>query len=181
MAHIEVIMGSMFSGKSTELLRRCRTYTAISKNILLINHVFDSRCKNELKTHDNITMKAVKTNKLCSVTVDSNIDIIAIDESQFFYDLYDFIILHENKNIVILISGLDGDSNREPFGQILKCIPLCNSVTKLSAMCSLCKDGTPGVFSKRLVNSNEQILIGSNNEFISVCRNHFIPSTDLDT
>ena len=119
-------------------------------------------------------MNAIKTKHLCDIHFESDIDIIAVDEAQFFEDLYEFLLLHEQKNIVILISGLDGDSNRQIFGQIFKCIPLCNSVTKLCAMCSICKDGTPGVFSKRLIKSTDQICIGASNEFISVCRKHFL-------
>ena len=73
-------------------------------------------------------------------------------------------------------SGFD-----EMFGEILNCIPLCNSVTKLSAMCSICKNGTLGSFSKRIINNNEKVYIGANNEYLSVCRKHyFIPSNDLD-
>jgi len=173
MAHIEIIMGSMFSGKSTELLRRCRKYASIQKHIMLINHSLDTRCNNQLKTHDNVVMDATKTNKLCNLDIDSRTDIIAIDEAQFFDDLYEFVLLHERKDLVILIAGLDGDSNRDIFGQIIKCIPLCNSVTKLTAMCSICKDGTAGVFSKRFMKSTEKVCIGAHNEFASVCRKHF--------
>ena len=175
MATIEIIIGSMFSGKSTELLRRCKTYTAINKKVLVINHSYDTRCKNEIKTHDNVTFNALKTNKLLDVKITCDIQIVAIDESQFFDDLYEFVKKNENKRIVILISGLDGDSNREMFGQILKCIPLCNSVTKLSAMCSVCKDGTLGSFSKRInTEIKEKILVGANIEYLSVCRKHYL-------
>jgi thymidine kinase len=175
MAHVEIIMGSMFSGKSTELMRRCRTYTAINKQVCLINHSYDTRSARELKTHDNVTMQAIKTTQLCTLPIDPEVDIVAIDEAQFFDDLYDFILLNETKkNLVILISGLDGDSSRNPFGQIFKCIPLCDSVTKLYAMCSECKDGTPGIFSKRLAASTDQVCIGASNQFISVCRRHYL-------
>lgn len=181
MATIEIIIGSMFSGKSTELLRRCKTYKAINKNVLVINHEFDSRCDNEIKTHDNVSFDALKTNTLNNIQISNDIDIIAIDESQFFCDLYEFVKKYERKSIVILIAGLDGDYNREMFGDILKCIPLCNKVTKLSAMCNICKDGTLGAFSKRLsVENNDKIYIGANTEYLSVCRKHyFTPSNDF--
>jgi len=181
MATIEIIMGSMFSGKSTELLRRCKTYTAIQKNVIVINHTCDVRCKNEIKTHDNVSIYSNKTTSLLDLNIERKVDVIAIDEAQFFTDLYEFVLYHEHKNIVILIAGLDGDFNRGTFGEILKCIPLCNSVTKLSAMCSICKNGTLGSFSKRINNNNDKILIGAENEYISVCRKHyFIPSNDVD-
>ena len=175
MAAIEIIVGSMFSGKSTELLRRCRTYTAIDQNVVVINSSIDSRCSNEIKTHDNNTFSAIKIRKLMDLQIDEKVNVIAIDEAQFFEDLFQFVKKHERKNIVILIAGLDGDYNRNVFGEILKCIPLCNSVTKLSAMCNICKDGTPGLFSKRKVdNSNETILVGAFSEYLSVCRKHYL-------
>ena len=180
MATVQIIIGSMFSGKSTELLRRCRTYTAIEKNVLVINHSYDSRCNNEIKTHDNSVFSALKINKLLDVDVSDDVDVIAIDEGQFFNDLYEFVLREETRKVVILIAGLDGDSERQTFGEILKCIPLCNSVTKLSAMCNLCKDGTLGSFSKRINPfNNDKVLIGTSKDYCSVCRYHYIiPSSD---
>ena len=180
MATVQIIIGSMFSGKSTELLRRCKTYTAIKQDVLVINHTYDTRCNNEIKTHDNVSFKALKTRNLLDVDISEYVQIIAIDESQFFNDLYDFVKKYEHRDIVILIAGLDGDSNREMFGEILKCIPLCNSVTKLSAMCSICRDGTLGSFSKRLCcENNQKVFVGATNEYLSVCRKHyFTPSND---
>ena len=64
---IEIILGCMFSGKSTELLRRCNRYKAIGKDILLINHINDTRTENKIKTHNNITQQAVKLNKLFDI------------------------------------------------------------------------------------------------------------------
>ena len=128
-----------------------------------------------------MSISAIKTNSLLDLNIDNDVDVIAIDESQFFKDLYKFVLRHENRNIVILIAGLDGDFNREMFGEILNCIPLCNSVTKLSAMCNVCKNGTLGSFSKRIINNNEKVYIGAKNEYLSVCRKHyFIPSNDVD-
>ena len=82
-----------------------------------------------------------------------NCDIIGIDEAQFFNDLKEFV-LYSERNKSVIISGLDGDSNREPFGQILDCIPLCDSVEKLTAMDMTSKDGTPAIFTKRIVNND---------------------------
>jgi thymidine kinase len=67
------------------------------------------------------------------------------------------------------VSGLDGDFERKKFGQILDLIPLCDKVTKMTSLCSLCKNGTPGLFSMRLTKEKEQMLIGSTN-YIPVCR-----------
>ena len=178
MATIEIIIGSMFSGKSTELLRRCKTYMAIDKNVLIINHKYDTRCLDVLQTHDDSTINATKLEYLKDIQFTNDIDVIAIDESQFFTDLIEFIKEYETKNIIILIAGLDGDANRNKFGNIIDIIPYANSVTKLNAMCSICKDGTPASFSKRYVNSKEIICVGATDKYQAVCRKHFILSND---
>ena len=69
----------------------------------------------------------------------------------------------------VYICGLDGDFKKQKFGEILDLIPLCDKVTKLTSICSLCKNGNPGIFSKRISDEKEQTLVGSDN-YIPVCR-----------
>lgn len=175
-SRIEIILGCMFSGKSTELLRRCNRYSAIDKNVLLINSSKDSRTDNSIKTHQNIKQKAIKTEFLVPI-IDSpefkNSYVIGIDEAQFFSDLYDFVINAEKHNKIIIIAGLDGDSNRQKFGQILDCIPLCDTVEKLTAMDMIDKDGTPGIFTQRIVNNKGQVLVGSSDYYVAVSRKNY--------
>ena len=176
---IEIILGCMFSGKSTELLRRCNRYKAIGKNILLINHTNDTRTENKIKTHNNITQEAIKLNKLSELFNEhSNLlndaDVIGIDEAQFFDDLHNFVEKVESYNKIIIISGLDGDSNRKPFGEILMCIPLCDEVVKLTAMDMLCHDGTPAIFTKRISEDKEQVCVGSNDKYLAVSRQNYL-------
>ena len=99
-------------------------------------------------------------------------DVIIIEEAQFFEDLKVFVELSLMNNKTIYVAGLDGDSFMKPFGQILDLIPLCDSIKKLSALCVICKDGTPANFTKRIVENQEQKLIGSFESFIPVCRVH---------
>ena len=109
---LEVILGCMFSGKSTELIRRTNRYKAIGKKILLINHKNDTRTDSSVKTHSNIKEDAIKTNKLLPLIDSSNFkdsDVIGIDEAQFFDDLYEFVIEIEKFNKTIIVAGLDGD------------------------------------------------------------------------
>ena len=72
---------------------------------------------------------------------------------RFFNDLYEFVLKCEEKDKKVIMSGLDGDSNRKPFGQILNCIPLCDSVVKLTAMDMIDKDGSEAIFSLRKKNT----------------------------
>ena len=96
-------------------------------------------------------------------------EVILINEGQFFTDLEEFVKLMLVKGKKIYVSGLDGDFERKKFGHILNLIPLCDKVTKLTSLCSLCKDGTRAIFSKRLTNETEQTVVGSDN-YIPVCR-----------
>lgn len=175
-SRVEIILGSMYSGKSTELLRRLSRYEAIKVPTLLINHNYDTRTGNSVKTHSNCVKDAIKISSLMDL-IDTdeynNSHVIGIDEAQFFNDLLEFVKYSETTKIII-ISGLDGDYNRKPFGQILECIPLCDNVIKLSAMDMISNNGKPGIFTKRISKSNDQVLIGSNDHYISVSRMNYL-------
>lgn len=174
MANIQIIIGSMFSGKSTELIRRCSTYEAIGKSVTIINHAYDTRCDDEVLTHSNTKHKAIKTKSLNDLDFCPMPDVLGIDEAQFFGDLYEFVRSIEDMNIVVIIAGLDGDFLRRPFGRILECIPLCDSITKLNAMCSICRDGTLGSFTKKRDDANDKVVdIGAGDKFQAVCRKHY--------
>ena len=75
---------------------------------------------------------------------------------------------------IIIISGLDGDYKREPIGEILKVIPLCDDVVKLKALDMIDKDGSEAIFSKRIVESDEQILVGAQESYIAVSRKNYL-------
>ena len=175
---LDIIIGCMFSGKTTELQNRIHKHKLFNNDYIVINHSFDDRYSStDIATHDKKYLNSLSVTDLKEF---KNTDdykknsTIFIDEAQFFPDLLEFVKYCE-KNKTVIISGLDGDYNREPFGQILLCIPLCDSVVKLTAMHMISKDGTPGIFTKRICENNEQILIGSNEHYVSVSRkNYFI-------
>jgi thymidine kinase len=140
-----------------------------------------------LSTHDKVMVPCIQANKLSEIwlndiittnnsavdndsyTLLQNSDVILINEGQFFSDLYEVVVDMLNKNKKVYICGLDGDFERKKFGSVLDLIPLCDKVTKLTSLCSLCKDGTPGIFSMRLTKEREQTVVGSEN-YIPVCR-----------
>lgn len=120
----------------------------------------------------NIIDKQVVLHRLDDSAKLINADVILINEGQFFEDLLPAInhmLLHNKK---IYVGGLDGDFERKKFGQILDLIPLCDKVTKMTSLCGLCKNGTPGIFSKRITKEKEQTVVGSDN-YIPVCRSCF--------
>lgn len=164
----------MYSGKSTELFRRLSRFQAIGKKVLVINSSDDTRTDNSIKTHNNVKLDAIKLDKLIPIMNNKdylNAEVIGIDEAQFFNDLYKFITEVEKTDKIIIISGLDGDFQRKPFGQVLDIIPLCDSVIKLNSLCMIKKDGTPASFTKRINNnSDKQKLVGASESYISVSR-----------
>lgn len=171
---LHLIVGCMYSGKSTELLKIINHYKILDKKVLAINHSSDDRYgDNSIISHDKKSHPSLMTNSLMKINNKCiNTDIIIIEEAQFFADLKDFVYKMLEKNKIIYVAGLDGDSFMKPFGQILDLIPICDSIKKLSALCIKCKDGTLANFTKRIVTNSEQTLIGSFESFIPVCRFH---------
>ena len=178
MGRLDIIMGSMFSGKSTEIIRLINRYKVLNKKILILNHALDNRYQeSSISTHSNISLKCTSITQFNEIDTDeySNCDVIVVEEAQFFKGLYDFCLKAcETDNKTVIVSGLDGDSNRNKFGEILDLIPVCDSVKKLHALCTLCNDGTKASFTKRCSNidNKNQIFIGVK-EFSAVCRKHY--------
>lgn len=169
---LHIVMGNMFSGKTTEMIRRLKRYNVIGKRVVVINSQKDIRSPEEvLRTHDNVTFRCIKTNDLTIVNTDG-CDVVALDEAQFFTGLKTFVEKELRAGKTILLAGLDGDYRQRTFGELLDCIPLANEVTKLAAMCMDCHDGTRGPFTKRIVDSNQLELVGGDDMYKAVCRRH---------
>jgi len=178
-SYLEIIIGPMYSGKSSRLVEVYNQCTFCNIPVIAINHNIDNRYDEELlSTHDMIKIPCVKTDSLKKIwndNINANYkivrysDVILINEGQFFADLYETVIDMLKFGKKVYVCGLDGDFERKKFGQILDLIPLCDKVTKLTSLCSLCKNGTPGIFSMRLTEEKEQTVVGSEN-YIPVCR-----------
>ena len=183
--YLELIIGPMFCGKTSKLLEIYKQCKFCNIHVSIINHAIDKRYHDTMvSTHDKIMAPCIQVNKLSEIWFNTslncsfknnaynllqNSDVILINEGQFFSDLYEVVVDMLNKNKKVYICGLDGDFERKKFGTVLDLIPLCDKVTKLTSICSLCKDGTPGIFSMRLTNEREQTIVGSDN-YIPVCR-----------
>ena len=183
---LHMVLGPMFSGKSSFIINKVNELVVKGvdiNNILVINHSIDSRYDiGKICNHNGLKIESKITHELKSilyvnntVNPDSTIKYIFIDEGQFFNDIYDVIkkyIMTYKYNNVIYICGLDGDYNQLPFGNsnLLSLIPLTNSIIKLNAFCYKCNLIAP--FTKRLVNSNETILVGGSDIYQPVCINH---------
>jgi len=175
---LDIIMGNMFSGKTSELIRQLKRYKIVGKNVLVINSAKDTRSSEQvLKTHDNVTFDCLKTNDLIDIfTFQKYQDahVIAVDEAQFFTNLRYFVETSLVDGKKIILAGLDGDYKQRPFGELLECIPLADSVKKLSAICTKCKNGNLGPFTVRTVPNNELILVGDTDMYTARCRKHLV-------
>ena len=172
--YLEIIVGPMFSGKTTKILDVYKQCRFCNIPVSIINHSSDTRYHDTLlSSHDKVFAPCFQTVLLSDIWTNNetvrNSDVILINEGQFFNDLYEIVCEMLMNNKKIYICGLDGDFERKKFGQILDLIPMCDKITKLSSLCSKCKDGTAGIFSKRLTDETNQTVVGSDN-YIPVCR-----------
>jgi len=176
MGRITLVIGCMFAQKTTELLRRVRQYKSIGYRVLVVNFFADKRYGQDcIASHDKDSEKAVCVDQLRAVEhMVKEYDVVVIDEGQFFSDLHTCVTTWADQlPIHIVVAGLDGDSNREPFGDILRLIPHAEEVKRLSALCAICRDGTPAIYSKRITSENDTIVIGGAERFQPVCRTHY--------
>eukprot|EP00040_Diaphanoeca_grandis_P043991 m.10963 g.10963 ORF g.10963 m.10963 type:complete len:246 (+) comp8569_c0_seq1:186-923(+) len=175
---IQLIIGPMFSGKSTEMLRRLKRYEHALRPCFAIKHADDSRFSdknasaNYISTHDAVNVRlASRTPNLFAMKESiANVDVVAIDEGQFFPDLVPFCEYAANQGKVVIVAALDGNFLREPFQNVCDLIPRSESVTKINAICAVC--GEPASFSKRTVADQTVKLVGGSDMYKPVCRLH---------
>lgn len=173
---IELILGPMFAGKSTELLRRVRRYTLAGKRAFVVKHDSDNRySKKAVATHDGEKLEAVSAGTMEDIySKAKHFDVVAIDEGQFFPDIDVYCERLANKGCTVLVAGLDGTYQREAFGKILELVPRAESITKLSAVCCHC--GKDAAFSARtidagLVEDGDGVTdVGGKDKYLALCR-----------
>ena len=177
---LEVVIGPMFSGKSSYALSYIRRQHSIDKKVLVIKPNIDDRYSKEsvIVTHDKEQAPCmvwdVKKFLDPSIEAIQEHDCIVLEEAQFFRGITTFVphIVSVLKKDVLVV-GLDGDAQQVWFGEILNCIPWATKVTKLCALCKYCKDGTLAPFTKKLQGDiTKQIDVGSENKYVSVCLKH---------
>ena len=176
--YLELIIGPMYAGKSTELIRIINRYKFLKKNIIIINHVFNNRYGTSgLSTHNKETIeKCIILENLEDIDKEilTKCDVIIIEELQFFNNAKDTIINWcDNLNKSVIAAGLDGDFMKNPFGDVLSLIPHAEKITKLNALCKKCGNGTLAHFTKRIISDDKKMLVGSDEIYEAVCRYHF--------
>lgn len=175
---IEVIAGSMFSGKTEELIRRLKRAKIAKLNVEIFKPAVDTRYSvEEVVSHD--------TNSILSTPVETSgnimllsgdVDVVGIDEAQFFDNgLIDVSVALANMGIRVIIAGLDMDFKGKPFGPIPGLMAVADHITKVHAICMRC--GDVAQFSHRLAENDKLVLLGEKAEYEPLCRSCFTKAT----
>lgn len=180
---IDIIFGSMFSGKSTLLLNEAIKFSKAGFKVLFANSKYDTRDVANvfsthnpgIKKHENENLKFIYVTKLAE-TLEYKFDILIVDEAQFMLDIVDTVLLLVNKfKKRVLIGALDGDSNQDCFGLVYRLIPWCDNIVKLKAFCKECSEKgklTDACFTYRKNEENDKnvICIGASDKYSALCR-----------
>lgn len=167
---IELIIGPMFSGKTTELMRRIKRHSIAKRKCIILKYNKDVRYSTEnLSTHDLLETPALPVSRLYEAAeAVRDADVIGIDEGQFYVDLIQFCEEQANKGKIVIVSALDANYKRERFNDVVDLIPKCESVEKLNAVCTMC--GGIASFSMRIVEDKSLELVGGADKYTAVCR-----------
>jgi thymidine kinase len=173
---IEVICGSMFSGKTEELLRRIRRAQFAKQKIELFKPAIDTRyAETEMVSHDASAMPSTPVHNaaeiLLYVSMDT-VEVVGIDEIQFFDEgIVDVCNQLANAGIRVIVAGLDMDYLGNPFGPMPKLMAIAEYVSKVHAICTRC--GDLAHYSHRIVAGDKQVLLGEKDAYEPLCRHCF--------
>ena len=168
---VEVICGSMFSGKTQELIRRLKRLKVAKKKFKVFKPAIDIRYKkNKIVSHNKDSINATVVNNIAEIqNLISDEEVIAIDEAQFFDEtLISLCNDLANKGKRIIICGLDMDYLGVPFGIMPSLMAISDSITKLHAICSDCGDTANYSYRKSI--DQDRIVIGEKDEYKALCR-----------
>lgn len=173
---IEVICGSMFSGKTEELLRRVRRAEFANQKIELFKPAIDIRYEEtEVVSHNENSRISTPVNNSSEILLYvnmSDVQVVAIDEVQFFDEgIVDVCNQLANAGIRVIVSGLDMDYKGEPFGPMPNLMAVAEYVSKQHAICTRC--GDLAQFSHRVVANEQQVLLGEKDSYEPLCRHCF--------
>jgi len=190
--YLKIVLGSMYSGKSSELRTDRNDWLSIKGiRILVVNFAHDKRYTDEdmVMTHNKEGVKCISVEHLAEITngecydetgnvvLPADYDLILIDEGQFYDDLKDNIIHWVDiLRKTVFVYGLDGDFRRQQFGQMMDLIPLCDEIIKKKANCMICNNGNDSLFTWKLANNDDEAVtveIGSNDKYVALCRKHY--------
>ncbi len=175
---IEVITGSMFSGKSEELIRRLRRAQIARQKVQIFKPTFDTRFSDDhIVSHSDMRIgsRNVSDSKALLSQVDPDTDVVGIDEGQFFdADLPAVCNALANRGKRVIVAGLDQDYLGKPFEPMPQLLAIAEYITKTLAICMVC--GNPANHTQRLVASKDRVLLGAQGTYEARCRACFDPT-----
>ena len=168
---IEVVCGSMFSGKTEELIRRMKRAKFAKQKVEIFKPSLDTRYSEEdVVSHDKNTIRSTPIDSSGAILLlASDIDVVGIDEAQFFDDgLVEVCNQLANNGVRVIVAGLDMDFKGIPFGPMPALCAIADDVTKVHAICVKC--GSLAYVSHRTVDSDRRVLLGETMEYEPLCR-----------
>ena len=168
---IEVVCGSMFSGKTEELIRRIKRAVFAKQRVEIFKPAIDTRYSDEeVVSHDRNSIVSTPVDTSGTILLlSSDIDVVGIDEAQFLDDgLVDVCNQLANRGVRVIIAGLDMDFQGKPFGPMPALCAIADDVTKVHAICVRC--GALAYVSHRLVNEEKRVLLGEKAQYEPLCR-----------
>jgi thymidine kinase len=175
---IEVIVGSMFSGKSEELIRRLRRAQIARQRVQIFKPMVDTRYADDhIVSHSEmrIPSRAVRTSRELLDLVEGDTEVVGIDEGQFFdLDLPAVVNTIANRGKRVIVAGLDQDYLGKPFEPMPQLLAIAEYITKTLAICVVC--GDPANHTQRLVANSDRVLVGATGVYEARCRHCFDPT-----
>ena len=171
---IEVICGSMFSGKTEELIRRLKRAKIAKQRVEIFKPAIDTRYSDtEVVSHDANSIASTPVSSSQNILLmTGDVDVIGIDEAQFFDEgIIDVCNTLANQGFRVIVAGVDMDFKGVPFGPMPALMAIADDVQKVHAICVRC--GAPAYVSHRLVAGEKQVLLGEKNEYEPICRHCF--------
>jgi thymidine kinase len=168
---IEVVCGSMFSGKTEELIRRMKRAKFARQKVEIFKPAIDTRYSDiDVVSHDQNTITSTPIDSSSSILLlSSDIDVVGIDEAQFLDDgLTDVCNQLADRGVRVIVAGLDMDYKGVPFGPIPSLCAIADEVTKVHAICVKC--GALAYVSHRLIHNDKRVLLGEQTEYEPLCR-----------
>lgn len=178
---LEVICGSMFSGKTEELMRRIKRALIAKLKVVVFKPATDTRYHaTNVVSHDRNSIPSIPISSSSQIYdhIDG-VNVVGIDEAQFLDEGVTEVCQQlADRGIRVIVSGLDMDFLRRPFGPIPALMSVADRVTKVHAICMDC--GAPASYSYRLSNEDSVVMLGAMKEYMCLCRNCYLKRSEAD-
>ena len=180
---VEVIAGSMFSGKSEELIRRLRRAKIARQKVQVFKPEVDSRYSNDhIVSHSEMRHESaiIRTAKELLERIEPETEVVGIDEGQFFdNELVDVVNELARRGVRVIVAGLDQDYTGKPWEPMPQLLAIAEYITKTHAICMKC--GQPANYTQRTFDSEERVAVGGEGMYEARCRKCFVPHVDAPT